>query len=36
MRPIIGILMLDSQFPRIYGDVGNPTTWGFDVAIEVD
>ncbi len=35
MRPIIGILMLDSQFPRIYGDVGNPTTWGFDVAIEV-
>ena len=35
MRPTIGILMLDSQFPRIYGDVGNPNTWGFDVAIEV-
>ena len=35
MQPIIGILMLDSRFPRIYGDVGNPATWGFDVAIEV-
>lgn len=35
MQPVIGILMLDSQFPRIYGDVGNPATWGFDVAIEV-
>ena len=35
MQPIIGILMLDSQFPRICGDVGNPATWGFDVAIEV-
>ncbi|HCH31340.1 MAG TPA: hypothetical protein DE045_00170 [Oceanospirillaceae bacterium] len=35
MQATIGILMLDSQFPRIVGDVGNPATWGFTVDIEV-
>ena len=35
MQPKIGILMLDSKFPRINGDVGNPATWDFDVLIEV-
>lgn len=27
----IGIMMLDSQFPRIIGDVGNAKTWNFPV-----
>ena len=27
----LGILMLDSRFPRICGDVGNPETWDFPV-----
>ena len=27
----IGILMLDSRFPRIAGDIGNPVTWPFPV-----
>jgi hypothetical protein len=27
----LGILMLDSRFPRIAGDVGNPQTWPFPV-----
>lgn len=30
-QPTIGILMLDSRFPRILGDVGNPCTWPFPV-----
>ncbi len=31
----IGILALDTRFPRIPGDVGNPATWPFPVRIEV-
>jgi Asp/Glu/hydantoin racemase len=27
----IGILMLDTQFPRVVGDIGNPTTFPFPV-----
>lgn len=30
-KPILGILMLDTRFPRIRGDVGNPETWDFPV-----
>jgi Asp/Glu/hydantoin racemase len=30
-----GILMLDTHFPRIPGDVGNPVTWPFPVEFEV-
>lgn len=30
-QPILGILMLDTRFPRIPGDVGNPATWDFPV-----
>jgi hypothetical protein len=30
-----GILMLDSRFPRIPGDAGNPLSWPFPVAIRV-
>ena len=35
MQPTIGILMLETRFPRLYGDVGNPSTWPFPVRIEV-
>ena len=34
-NPRLGILMLDSQFPRILGDVGNAQTWDFPVAFKV-
>lgn len=29
----LGILMLETRFPRILGDVGNPDTWPFPVKI---
>ncbi len=31
-RPVIGMIMLDTVFPRIPGDVGNPETFPFPVA----
>lgn len=31
----VGILMLDSRFPRIPGDIGNPSTWAFPVRYRV-
>ena len=31
MEPFIGILMLDTTFPRILGDIGNPHTFDFPV-----
>jgi hypothetical protein len=31
----LGILMLDTQFPRILGDVGNPDSWPFPVRFSV-
>ncbi len=31
----LGILMLDTRFPRIPGDVGNPATWDFPVEFAV-
>ncbi len=34
-RPRLGILMLDTRFPRVVGDVGNPTTWPFPVRFGV-
>lgn len=33
--PKLGILMLDTRFPRIKGDVGNPATWDFPVRYKV-
>jgi hypothetical protein len=33
MPPVLGILTLDTRFPRIYGDAGNPATWPFPVRI---
>lgn len=30
-KPLLGILMLDTRFPRVLGDVGNPQTWDFPV-----
>jgi len=34
-RPFLGILALDTNFPRIKGDVGNPDSYPFAVVIEV-
>ncbi|MEM9277346.1 MAG: aspartate/glutamate racemase family protein [Pseudomonadota bacterium] len=34
-EPAIGILMLDSRFPRIPGDIGNRGTWPFPVLYKV-
>ncbi|MEP2980901.1 MAG: hypothetical protein ABJO86_15540 [Lentilitoribacter sp.] len=31
----LGILMLDTQFPRILGDAGNPETYAMDVLIHI-
>jgi Asp/Glu/hydantoin racemase len=31
----VGILMLEAQFPRIYGDMGNALTWPFPVHYKV-
>ena len=31
----LGILMLDTKFPRLRGDVGNATTWPFPVAYRI-
>ena len=33
--PLLGILMLDTAFPRILGDVGNAATWPFPVRFGV-
>ncbi len=29
--PLLGVLMLQTRFPRLLGDVGNPDTWPFPV-----
>jgi len=34
-KPVIGILMLDTKFPRILGDIGNAETWPFEVCYGV-
>ncbi len=33
-RPLLGILRLDTRFPRLPGDVASPETWPFEVAVE--
>jgi len=33
-EPVLGLIMLDTQFPRIKGDIGNPTTFDFPVIYE--
>lgn len=33
--PVIGILMLDTKFPRIVGDIGNPQTFHFPVLYKI-
>lgn len=34
-NPLIGIIMLDTSFPRILGDIGNPGTFPFPVLYEI-
>ncbi|MEM7545319.1 MAG: aspartate/glutamate racemase family protein [Pseudomonadota bacterium] len=34
-RADVGILMLETKFPRIRGDIGNPETWSFPVRYRV-
>lgn len=31
----VGVLMLDTRYPRLLGDVGNPLTWPFPVVYKV-
>ncbi len=33
-QPSIGVLMLETQFPRPLGDIGNPGTWPFPVRFQ--
>jgi Asp/Glu/hydantoin racemase len=33
-KPLVGILMLETTFPRIKGDIGNPATFAFPVAYQ--
>jgi hypothetical protein len=33
--PALGILVLDTRFPRVPGDAGNPATWPFPVLTKV-
>lgn len=35
MQPCLGILMLETRFPRILGDIGNPESWPFPVRYAV-
>ncbi len=35
VQPPLGILILDTRFPRVPGDVGNPATWPFPVRYAV-
>jgi Asp/Glu/Hydantoin racemase len=30
-RPVLGLLMLDTRFPRVPGDIGHPRTFAFEV-----
>ena len=34
-RPFLGILMLDTHFPRIKGDIGNPASFDFPVRYKI-
>ena len=31
MVPFLGVLMLDTRFPRVLGDIGNPATFAIPV-----
>ncbi|HEY5321271.1 MAG TPA: aspartate/glutamate racemase family protein, partial [Caldimonas sp.] len=35
MASILGVVMLDTRFPRLPGDIGNPTTFSFPVRYHV-
>lgn len=34
-QPLLGVLMLDSRFPRIAGDVGNPHSFDFPIRYQI-
>jgi Asp/Glu/hydantoin racemase len=35
MTPVLGVLMLDTRFPRVVGDIGNPATFAIPVRYAV-
>ena len=35
LSPFMGVIMLDTSFPRIKGDIGNPASFGFPVHYKV-
>ena len=35
MHPSLGVVMLDTRFPRLAGDIGNPATFSFPVRYRV-
>ncbi len=35
LEPVLGVLMLDTRFPRVVGDIGNPATFAFPVRYAV-
>jgi len=35
MQPLLGVVMLDTRFPRLPGDIGNPATFAFPVRYRV-
>jgi hypothetical protein len=33
--PALGIIMLNTRFPRVVGDIGNPSTFAFPVRYQI-
>jgi hypothetical protein len=35
MKPTLGVMILDTRFPRLFGDAGNAATWPFPVRLRI-